>query len=229
MKNKLLARIAASAISVAMLGTAVFAADPAINKTDTAATLTFLVGAENADISKDATQDQITMMAYLVDGSATAEAIPAYADEATTPMIALDQVGGAAGFGEIPVDVNKLADGKKIAVKLGCSAGTVQEFLIGLSSDGKTITFTFGDATEDGSVTAADINAIKVYLKKGAHPKYTKINTAADENGIYVYGDATEDKSVTAADINAIKVYLKKGAHPKYTKINTTEDIVVNK
>ena len=161
MKNKLLARIAASAISVAMLGTAVFAADPAINKTDTAATLTFLVGAENADISKDATQDQITMMAYLVDGSATAEAIPAYENETTTPMIALDQVGGAAGFGEIPVDVNKLADGKKIAVKLGCSAGTVKQFLIQLS--GGEITVNVADVNKDGEIDSQDAYIIYLY------------------------------------------------------------------
>ena len=189
MKNKLLARIAASAISVAMLGTAVFAADPAINKTDTAATLTFLVGAENADISKDANQDQITMMAYLVDGSATAEAIPAYVDEATTPMIALDQVGGAAGFGEIPVDVNKLADGKKIAVKLGCSAGTVKQFLIQLS--GGEITVNVADVNKDGEIDSQDAYIIYLYeawdydtIKDtyGIDPETAEFSAIADVN-----------------------------------------------
>lgn len=185
MKNKVLARIAASAISVAMLGTAVFAADPAISKDETSATLSFLVGTDNADISINADENQITMMAYMVDATineveTTVENMPEYGAAGAGEMIALDQVGGAAGFGEVPVDVTKLAEGKKIAVKLGCTSGTVSKFLIALSADQETIAFTFGDATEDGAVTTADVNAIKVFLKKGTHPKYTKINTTED-------------------------------------------------
>ena len=165
MNNKLFARIAAAAISVTMLGTAVFATEPAVSKDDTAqtASLTFVI--EGTDISTS-TEDQITMMAYLVDAK-DAEGneittIPAYVDQ---EIVALDQTAGATGFATIPLDFAKLASGKKIAVKLGGSDGTVDEYLI--SYDGEqvvTLTHIIGDVNGDGKITGADRDALKGYV-----------------------------------------------------------------
>ena len=160
MKNKVLARIAASAISVAMLGTAVFAAETNLDtdKQDVKTAGAIVLTDKAAALGEQA---QLTMMAYLVDSAATLDAFPAYVDEATTPMIALDQVDGSTGFAQVPINVSKLSEDKKIAVKFGCTSGDVVKGFIQLA--GGKVEFVLGDVDGVEGISDEDVYVLSMY------------------------------------------------------------------
>lgn len=222
MKNKLLARIAASAISVAMLGSAVFAAEtgaaPSINDVEGDATtklLSFMVGETN--IIKPATAvDQVTMMSYLVAANATYTNCD-YVDEATTPMIALDQVSYADSFASgVKVAASKLDNTKKVVVKRGASDGSTDKWIFGLAADKETITIMNGaTATEidvvDGVATlpktadfdkTSDYYAFKLY-------SWVAIDNETKAEGTEYIISADADTKVAVADLTGKTLYAK--------------------
>ena len=162
MNNKLFARIAAAAISVTMLGTAVFATD-AVNPTLTvdgeAATLSFMSGETNLLSEKVAAgADQVTMMSYLVGADATYEACD-YADETTTPMIALDQVAANEVMGSVGVLASKLTNAfPKVVVRSGDSLGGGYKWLFERTTTpgGETIVTVMNGTTATNLTADAD-------------------------------------------------------------------------
>jgi hypothetical protein len=143
--------------------------------------ISFLVGDNGADISVS-TEAQITVMAYLINakdenGTAyTVETAPEVTD--ASQIVAIDQAGGSAGFAEIPVDANKLAEGKVMVVKLGGSDGTVEKFLVAYNEETKTIDIIIGDVNEDGSVDTLDSDLLTGYALSGSKKNKDKFNAA---------------------------------------------------
>ena len=160
MKNKLFVRIASAVICVMMLGTLVFAAEPT-PVIVAGNSLSFFVGEDNADITINNNAVQITMMAYKVGNDATADAIPDYVDQDTTPMLALDQKNGTAGFGSIPI--NELISGTKVAVKLGDSDSGYDEYLIEWVEAPVTYTVTYATGYD------AELLRIRLLLRQATH------------------------------------------------------------
>ena len=183
--KKLVAIGAAAAMSMAMCVNA-FAADPIVEDITEGTEvvgkqISFLVGDNGADISVS-TEAQITVMAYLIDakdanGTAyTVETAPEVTD--ASQIVAIDQAGGSAGFAEIPVDANKLAEGKVMVVKLGGSDGSVEKFLVVYNEETKTIQIIIGDVNGDGVVNANDGNWIKGYVKAIGATNKANYNTS---------------------------------------------------
>ena len=160
MNNKLFARIAAAAVGVSMLSTFVFADGTASLNADKSQ-ITLNTTAITSATGEDATQ--VTMMAYLVGADATIET--AYADETTTPMVALEQVakGEVASLATINVLASKFTDAFPQAIIKTGHNGTVSDttggvkWLIGTVStpEGKKITIMNG-----ATATAIDIDVV---------------------------------------------------------------------
>ncbi len=98
-------------------------------------------------------EEQITMMAYLVPATTTADAIPEYSNQ---EIIALNQDAGATGFASIPIDAAKLTDEYSIAVKIGGSNGGVATYLITYNEETGELEFTYGDVDGNGTINASD-------------------------------------------------------------------------
>ena len=218
MNNKLFARIAAAAVGVSMLSTFVFADGTASLNADKSQ-LTLNTTAITSATGEDATQ--VTMMAYLVGADATIET--AYADETTTPMVALEQVakGEVASLATINVLASKFTDAFPQAIIKTGHNGTVSDttggvkWLIGTVStpEGKKITIMNG-------TTAIDIDVVDGVATLPTDTKFDKTSTeytfelyswvALDAEGKqkaeYVLSEGT---TVNAADLEGVTLYAK--------------------
>ena len=219
MNNKLFARIAAAAVGVSMLSTFVFADGTASLNADKSQ-LTLNTTAITSATGEDATQ--VTMMAYLVGADATIET--AYADETTTPMVALEQVAKgdvATSLATINVLASKFTDAFPQAIIKTGHNGTVSDttggvkWLIGMVStpDGKKITIMNG-------TTAIDIDVVDGVATLPTDTKFDKTSTeytfelyswvALDAEGKqkaeYVLSEGT---TVNAAALEGVTLYAK--------------------
>jgi len=199
MNNKLFARIMTAVICICMMSTVVFAADPVLTIDGNTATMSFLVGTEGADISKNTAEDQITMMAYLVDEAA--EAVPAYTDQ---KIVAINQVAGAAGFGNVLIDASKLETGKKIAVVLGGSDGTTESFFAVEETPAPT-TYTATFVCEVETVEAMTGNAEGATIELPAVPEKSGFTGVWNDGTTDYAGGATY--TFAAADVTFTAVY----------------------
>ncbi|MBR3791586.1 MAG: hypothetical protein IKK18_02685 [Clostridia bacterium] len=167
-------------------------------------------GATDADI------DQLTMIAYLVDAKTDPENIPDY--NGTQTIVAINQVDGDAGFGSVPVDVDKLDDGYAIAVVMGgTDVGIVAEYLITYDKATETITIVCGDVDGDGVITNNDADAVmQAYLSGGsgnAGGEYLIGHAWELAQGSVVVGDVDGDEVITNNDADAImQAYLSGGS-----------------
>ena len=161
MKN--LKKFAAFGIAAAMtvsMGVSAFAADPALVANGNEKAINFKTGENNADISVS-TEDQITVLAYLIDEQTDYTTVPEVGN--ASEIVAINQVDGATGFGEIPLDVNKLASGKAMVVKLGGSDGTVETFIVKYNKTTETIEIYVGDVDESEEVDSTDAAFVEMY------------------------------------------------------------------
>ncbi len=231
MTNKLLARIAALVLSVVMLGTVGFADGTASTEPasfepslDVASDTLIFVDADNSnnDITK-ADDDQITMMAYIVDKTvATTADIPAYADEINTPMVALDQNEGTKGFGNVLVQAEKIAavktGDKKIAVVLGGDKrADVVKYLIAVEQTpegGTTVTIMNGATAipvdvVDGVATLPTDTTLDVTGAYG-HTFSLYSWVALDDSGAEVKEYLVPSQiSVNASELDGVTLYAK--------------------
>ena len=206
--KKLVALFAAATVAMSMSVSA-FAAviSPTISEDKT--TLSFLVGTDDADISIS-DEEQITLLAYLIpetdsNGTAyTAETIPAYVNQ---EVIALGQVGGSEGFGEVPVDVEKLDEGYAIAVMLGGSDGTVAQGIIIYNEANETIEFVWGDINNDGTFSSEDISMLKMYSIGGTKTFGSYTIGEKVTNTDIVWGDINNDGTFSSEDISMLSMY----------------------
>jgi hypothetical protein len=151
-------------LAVCMLGTMASAAT--VTGEATASDLSAMtVSVTYAGIADGA---QATLLAYKVADTATADAIPAYVDEETTPIVGIDQEveDGAFTF--------KVADTfrGKIAVKVGgtdvdAPAAFLVEFVDAPEEpEGVEITLLYGDVNGDGEITNTDAGLVlQLYVK----------------------------------------------------------------
>lgn len=119
MNSKLFSRIAALVLCVVMLGTVSFAAEATLDAANNQFTIS-----DDADYI--AANEQMTMMAYTVDDTVTADSIPVYSDQ---KIVALDQISEGS-FGTVKFNRNKIAADKKLAVVLGGTSGDVLKMLL---------------------------------------------------------------------------------------------------
>lgn len=219
MNNKLFARIAAAAVGVSMLSTFVFADGTASLNADKSQ-LNLNTTAITSATGEDATQ--VTMMAYLVGADATIET--AYADETTTPMVALEQVAKgdvATSLATINVLASKFTDAFPQAIIKTGHNGTVSDttggvkWLIGTVStpEGNKITIMNG-------ATAIDIDVVNGVATLPTDTKFDKTSTeytfelyswvALDAEGKqkaeYVLSEGT---TVNAAALEGVTLYAK--------------------
>ena len=220
MNNKLFARIAAAAVGVSMLSTFVFADGTASLNADKSQ-LTLNTTAITSATGEDATQ--VTMMAYLVGADATIE--KAYADETTTPMVALEQVAKgdvATKLATINVLASKFTDAFPQAIIKTGHNGTVSDttggvtWLIGTVStpEGNKITIMNG-------ATAIDIDVVNGVATLPTDTKFDKtspagytftlyswvaLDAAGNQKAEYVL---SEGNTVKAADLEGVTLYAK--------------------
>ena len=220
MNNKLFARIAAAAVGVSMLSTFVFADGTASLNADKSQ-LTLNTTAITSATGEDATQ--VTMMAYLVGADATIET--PYADETTTPMVALEQVAKgdvATSLATINVLASKFTDAFPQAIIKTGHNGTVSDttggvkWLIGTVStpEGKKITIMNG-------ATAIDIDVVNGVATLPTDTKFDKTVLAGNNFNLYSWvaidaeGKQTteyvlsEGTTVNAADLEGVTLYAK--------------------
>lgn len=221
MKN--LKKFAAFGIAAAMtvsMGVSAFAADPALVANGEEKAINFKTGEAGADISVS-TEDQITVLAYLVDekdsdGNAyTTATVPEVGN--ASEIVAINQVEGATGFGEIPLDVDKLVSGKIMVVKLGGSDGTVENYIVKYNKTTETIELLVGDVDGDGRVTADDASIIDLFASILSDTDKALFNEEMGTNigvkvikadgTIYVIGDIDGDDKPTADDASIIDLY----------------------
>ena len=221
MNNKLFARIAAAAVGVSMLSTFVFADGTASLNADKSQLILNTTAITSAT-GNDATQ--VTMMAYLVGADATIET--AYADETTTPMVALEQVAKddvATKLAIINVLAEKFANTSftQAIIKTGHN-GTVSDttggvkWLIGTVStpEGNKITIMNG-------ATAIDIDVVNGVATLPTDTKFDKTVLAGNNFNLYSWvaidaeGKQTteyvlsEGTTVNAADLEGVTLYAK--------------------
>ena len=197
MNNKLFARIAAAAVGVSMLSTFVFADGTASLNADKSQ-LNLNTTAITSATGEDATQ--VTMMAYLVGADATIET--AYADETTTPMVALEQVAKgdvATSLATINVLASKFTDAFPQAIIKTGHNGTVSDttggvkWLIGTVStpEGKKITIMNG-------ATAIDIDVVDGVATLPTDTKFDKTILAGNDFSLYSWVALDADGKQTA-------------------------------
>jgi hypothetical protein len=145
-------------LAVCMLGTMASAAT--VTGDATASDLTAMTVTVNyAGIADGA---QATLLAYKVADTATADAIPAYVDEETTPIVGIDQEVEDGQF------TFKVADDfrGKIAVKVGgTDVDAPVAFLVEFADapevpEGVEITVLYGDVNGDGEIGSTDASLI---------------------------------------------------------------------
>lgn len=217
MNNKLFARIAAAAVGVSMLSTFVFA-DGTASLNANKSQLTLNTTAITDATGNDATQ--VTMMAYLVGANATIET--AYADETTTPMVALEQVAKgdvATKLATINVLASKFTDKfTQAIIKTGHNGTTGDgvKWLIGTVStpEGNKITIMNG-------ATAIDIDVVEGVATLPTDTVFDKTMNTGYAFSLYswVALDATgkqtaeyilsEGTTVNAADLDGVTLYAK--------------------
>ena len=221
MNNKLFARIAAAAVGVSMLSTFVFADGTASLNADKSQLILNTTAITDAT-GNDATQ--VTMMAYLVGADATIET--PYADETTTPMVALEQVAKddvATKLAIINVLAEKFANTSftQAIIKTGHN-GTVSDttggvkWLIGTVStpEGNKITIMNG-------ATAIDIDVVNGVATLPTDTKFDKtpaegfnftlyswvaLDAEGKQKAEYVLSEGT---TVNAADLEGVTLYAK--------------------
>ena len=219
MNNKLFARIAAAAVGVSMLSTFVFADGTASLNADKSQLILNTTAITDAT-GNDATQ--VTMMAYLVGADATIET--PYADETTTPMVALEQVakGEVASLATINVLASKFTDAFPQAIIKTGHNGTVSattggvKWLIGTVStpEGKKITIMNG-------ATAIDIDVVDGVATLPTDTKFDKtpaegfnftlyswvaLDAEGKQKAEYVLSEGT---TVNAAALEGVTLYAK--------------------
>ena len=221
MNNKLFARIAAAAVGVSMLSTFVFADGTASLNADKSQ-LNLNTTAITSATGNDATQ--VTMMAYLVGADATIET--PYADETTTPMVALEQVAKddvATKLAIINVLPEKFANTSftQAIIKTGHN-GTVSDtkdgvkWLIGTVStpEGKKITIMNGttaidiDVVDGVAILPTDTKFDKTPAEGFNFTLYSWVALDAEgkQKAEYVLSEGT---TVNAADLEGVTLYAK--------------------
>lgn len=221
MNNKLFARIAAAAVGVSMLSTFVFADGTASLNADKSQ-LTLNTTAITSATGEDATQ--VTMMAYLVGADATIET--PYADETTTPMVALEQVAKgdvATSLATINVLAEKFANTSfpQAIIKTGHN-GTVSDttggvkWLIGTVStpEGNKITIMNGataidiDVVDGVAILPTDTKFDKTPAEGFNFTLYSWVALDAEgkQKAEYVLSEGT---TVNAADLEGVTLYAK--------------------
>ena len=227
MNNKLFARIAAAAVGVSMLSTFVFADGTASLNADKSQLILNTTAITDAT-GNDATQ--VTMMAYLVGADATIET--AYADETTTPMVALEQVAKgdvATSLATINVLAEKFANTSftQAIIKTGHN-GTVSDttggvkWLIGTVStpEGKKITIMNGataidiDVVDGVATLPTDTKFDKTPAEGFNFTLYSWVAIADDDTdnkvvAEYVVANASENVKVAATDLEGKTLYAK--------------------
>lgn len=207
MKNmKNLVALFAATVMTMSLGLSAFAAE--VNTTvegDGDATESFNL-VFTAPTGGETDIDQLTMIAYLVDGDTDEENIPAY--DGTQTIVAMDQVDGDAGFGSVPVDVDKLDDGYAIAVTMGgTDVGTVAKYLVTYDAETETITVVCGDVDGDKDADADDATYILLSTIGGKKDYATyaigSTITTIDEFNV-ICGDVDGDEDSDADDATYI-------------------------
>ena len=235
MNNKLFARIAAAAVGVSMLSTFVFADGTASLNADKSQLILNTTAITDAT-GEDATQ--VTMMAYLVGADATIET--AYADETTTPMVALEQVakGEVASLATINVLASKFTDAFPQAIIKTGHNGTVSDttggvkWLIGTVStpEGKKITIMNG-------ATAIDIDVVDGVATLPTDTKFDKtpaegfnftlyswvaLDAEGKQKAEYVLSEGT---TVNVADLEGVTLYAKFDSGRMIGDVNGDDDI----
>ena len=236
MNNKLFARIAAAAVGVSMLSTFVFADGTASLNADKSQ-LTLNTTAITSATGEDATQ--VTMMAYLVGADATIET--PYADETTTPMVALEQVakGEVASLATINVLAEKFANTSftQAIIKTGHNGTTGDgvKWLIGTVStpEGKKITIMNG-------ATAIDIDVVNGVATLPTDTKFDKtpaegfnftlyswvsLDAEGKQKAEYVLSEGT---TVNAADLEGVTLYAKFDSGRMIGDMNGDDDITAS-
>jgi len=236
MNNKLFARIAAAAVGVSMLSTFVFADGTASLNADKSQ-LTLNTTAITSATGEDATQ--VTMMAYLVGADATIET--PYADETTTPMVALEQVakGEVASLATINVLAEKFANTSftQAIIKTGHNGTTGDgvKWLIGTVStpEGKKITIMNG-------ATAIDIDVVDGVATLPTDTKFDKtpaegfnftlyswvsLDAEGKQKAEYVLSEGT---TVNAADLEGVTLYAKFDSGRMIGDMNGDDDITAS-
>ena len=239
MNNKLFARIAAAAVGVSMLSTFVFADGTASLNADKSQLILNTTAITDAT-GNDATQ--VTMMAYLVGADATIET--AYADETTTPMVALEQVAKgdvATSLATINVLASKFTDAFPQAIIKTGHNGTVSDttggvkWLIGTVStpDGNKITIMNG-------ATAIDIDVVDGVATLPTDTKFDKtpaegfnftlyswvaLDAEGKQKAEYVLSEGT---TVNAADLEGVTLYAKFDSGRMIGDMNGDDDITAS-
>lgn len=179
-----------------------------------------------------ADEAQITMMAYVVEGTDwTVETAPAYSNQ---EIVALDQEVGSTGFATIPVDPAKLEDGNTIVVKIGGSAGNVATYLITMEEQIVTYSVTYelagGTVTNAGANTFDADDTIADFFAALEDPA-----KAATESETYTFagwsktadGEVIDETSTalmtTLLDEGATSITL----YAKYTGTPVTQPVIV--
>lgn len=207
MKN--LKKFAAFGIAAAMtvsMGVSAFAADPALVANGNEKAINFKTGEAGADISVSTDEDQITVLAYLVDekgadGNAyTTANVPEVGN--ASEIVAINQVDGATGFGEIPLDVNKLVSGKVMVVKLGGSDGTVDTYIVKYNEDTETIEILVGDVDGNAEVNGDDAAYMTLYFAKRASQRKQIVVDEATGKTTNIGEEITTDVKIGDVDGN---------------------------
>ena len=185
-------------LALCMLSTMAFAATPTIsdeNVDQKAMTVSF----KYAGIAEGA---QATMLAYEVTDAMITEAtpIPAYVNEATTPIKGIDQEGvDADGFSF------KVAEGYtgKIVVKIGGTDMEPAAFLVEFKAATQTVTVLWGDVNGDGSIDVGDASDI-IKAITGGQKTYGNYTIGVKFAGNMLWGDVNADGSIDVGDASDV-------------------------
>jgi len=195
MRNEFLKKAAAVMTAATMLGTSAFAAvtikDNGVTYDSTTKQLT--VQYDGVDASK-----QASLLVYNVSAALAALSadVPAYGDQVSTPIVAIDQVASTGSFTAVLPD--GLAAGDTLAVKVGATGETTPASeLFAIPS----ANVAYGDVDNSGVIDAADATYVfarfKGQLADDAEPVKTlgaaefTARADVDASGVVDAADAT--------------------------------------
>lgn len=209
MKNEFLKKAAAVMTAATMLGTSAFAAvainDHGVSYDSTSKQLT--VKYDGVDASK-----QASLLVYNITAltEALADTTPGYTDQATTPIVAIDQTAASGEFTAVLPD--SVEAGNKLAVKVGATGETTPAAEVFTVPSAAAIAY--GDVDNDGSITVTDV----AYIFSRAKKAYAD-DAIATELGISAAefdarADVDGDGSVTVTDVAYVFSRAKKVTDP---------------
>lgn len=160
MKNEFLKKAAAVMTAATMLGTSAFAA-VAINDNGVAydsATKQLTVKYDGVDASK-----QASLLVYNITAltEALADTTPGYADQATTPIVAIDQTAASGEFTAVLPD--SVEAGNKLAVKVGATGETTPAAEVFTVPSAGAVAY--GDVDNNGEINGLDVTYVLSRVK----------------------------------------------------------------